>query len=52
MGLIMKGKSLIVAKFHRTDLVICCHSKGGKTLSYSRINTVVMLHSNGISCAI
>ena len=26
----MKGKTLIFAKFHRTDLVICCHSREGK----------------------
>ena len=30
----------IVAKFHRTDSVICSHSREGKTLSYSQINTV------------
>ena len=25
----------IIAKFYRTDLVICSHSREGKTLSYS-----------------
>ena len=40
MGLFRKGKTLIIAKFHRTDLVICSHSREGKTLSYSQINTV------------
>ena len=28
-----------MVKFHRTDIVICSHSREGKTLSYSRINT-------------
>ena len=36
----MKGKTHIIAKFLRTDLVICSHSREGETLSYSRINTV------------
>ena len=36
----MKGRTRIIAKFHTTDLVICCHSRESKTLSYSRINTV------------
>ena len=40
MGLFRKGKIGIIAKFHRTDLVICSHSRGTKTPSYSRINTV------------
>ena len=35
-----KGKILITAKFHMTDLVIRGHSREGKTPSYSRINTV------------
>ena len=30
----------IIAKFHRTDLVICSHSIGTKPPTYSRINTV------------
>ena len=34
------GKIGIIARFHRTDLVICSHSRGTKPLSYSRINTV------------
>ena len=25
----MRGKTCIIAKFHRTDLVICSYSKGG-----------------------
>ena len=37
MGLFRKGKTSIIAKFHRTDLVICSHSREGKTPSYSRI---------------
>ena len=35
-----KGKTHIRAKFHRIDLVICSHSREGKTLSYSRIDTL------------
>ena len=30
-----KGETGIIAKFHRTDLVICSHSREGKTPSYS-----------------
>ena len=26
----MKGKTHIIAKFHRTDLVTCCHSREGR----------------------
>ena len=37
----MKGKTGIIAKFHRTDLVICSHSREGRTPSYSQINMVV-----------
>ena len=40
MGLFRKGKTCIVAKFHRTDLVIYSHSGEGKALSYSQINIV------------
>ena len=43
MGLCRNGKSCIVEKFHRTDLVICSHSREGKTLSYSQTNTVPCL---------
>ena len=32
----------IIAKFNRTDLVIGSHSRGTNTLSYSRINTVIL----------
>ena len=35
-----KSKTRSTAKLHRTDLVICTHSREGKTQSYSRINTV------------
>ena len=31
MGLFRKGKTRIIAKFLRTDLVICSHSRQGKT---------------------
>ena len=37
MGLFRKGENRIVAKFHRTDLVIYSHSRERKTLSYSQI---------------
>ena len=39
LGLFRKGKTCIIAKFHRTDLLICSHSRGEKTLSCSWINT-------------
>ena len=39
-GLFRKGKIGIIAKFHRTDLVIWSHSRGTKTLSYSQIHMV------------
>ena len=45
MGLLRKCKTRITAKFHKTGLVICSHSKEGKTLSYSRINLVVYAFS-------
>ena len=32
----------MIAKFQRTDLVICSHSREGETLSYSGINTVMV----------
>ena len=35
-----KGKTCIIAKLHRTDRVICSHSREVKPPSYSRINTV------------
>ena len=47
MGLSRKGKIGIIAKFHRTDFVICSHSTGLKTPSYSWINTVFFY---GIYC--
>ena len=34
------GKVKLIAKLHRTDLVICSHSREGKSPSYSQINTV------------
>ena len=42
MGLFRKGKNLIITKFHRTDLVICSHSREGKIPSYSQINMVLI----------
>ena len=35
LGLSRMGKTCIVAEFHRTDLIICSHSRDGETLSYS-----------------
>ena len=39
----MRGKTGIIAKFHRTDLVVCTcsHFREGKTLSYSQRNMVL-----------
>ena len=37
MGLFRKGKTHIIAKFLRTDFVICSHSRIGKPPFYSRI---------------
>ena len=36
-------KLVIIAKFDGTYLITCSHSREGKTPSYSRINTVVVL---------
>ena len=41
LGLFRKGGIGIIAKFHRTELVIRSHSRGTKTPSYSQINTVL-----------
>ena len=35
MGLFMKGKTHIKAKFHLMDIVICSHSRERKSPSYS-----------------
>ena len=35
----------IIAKFYRTDLVMCSHSREGETLSCSRINIVFRIVS-------
>ena len=40
LGLLWKGKIRIIAKFQRTVLVICSHSREGKTPAYSQINMV------------
>ena len=39
MELFLNGDTRITAKLHRTDLIICCHSREWKTSSYSRRNT-------------
>ena len=41
------GRLKLIAKFHRTDLVICIQSREGKTPSYSQIN---MVFNNGLQC--
>ena len=43
LGLLRKGKTWIIAKFHRANLLICSHSREGQTQSYSQRNTVVEL---------
>ena len=40
LGLFRKGKTCIIAKFHRTNIVVYSHSRKGKTPPYSGINTV------------
>ena len=42
LGLFRKGKTCIIAKFHRRDIVISSHSRERKSPSYSQIN---MVHS-------
>ena len=44
MGLFRKGTMHIIAKLHRTDLVICSHSREGKTLSCNRIYIVTRVY--------
>ena len=41
-----KGKTSIIAKLHRTDIVTCSHSREGETPSYSQTNTVVLYGSH------
>ena len=43
LGLVRKGKTLTIAKFYRTNIVIFSHSREGRTLSYSQINMVLTL---------
>ena len=43
----MKGKTPIIANFHRTDLVICSHSRERNTRSYSQINMVMSFFFQG-----
>ena len=51
LGLFNKGKTCRIAKFHRTDLVICSQSREGKTQSYSRINMVCKDHKQYLHTA-
>ena len=39
-------KLVLVAKFHRTDSVICSHSREGKTSSYSQVVKVIKDETN------
>ena len=41
LGLFRKGIIRIIAKFYKTDLVICSHCREEKTPSNSQINMVV-----------
>ena len=47
-----KDKTCIIAKFHRTDLVICYHSRERKSLSYSQINQANASIESCICCKI
>ena len=44
-----KGKTCIITKLHRTDLVICSHSREGKPPPYSRINMVQHIENSKVS---
>ena len=46
LGLFRKSKTHVTAKFHRTDLVICNHSRDRKTWSYSRIDMVTPVNQS------
>ena len=42
LELFRKGKTGIIVKLRSTDLVICSHSRGRITPSYSQINTIIL----------
>ena len=48
LGLFRKSKTRIIAKFHRTDLVFCSHSRERKIPSYSQINTMVSIKKESV----
>ena len=48
LGWFRKGKSSIIAKFHRTNLVIFSRSRERKSLSYSRINMVIFVFKHSV----
>ena len=50
LELFRKDKTRITAKLHRTDLIICTHSREGNTPSNSRINTVYYYHTMVFLC--
>ena len=41
MGLFRKGITRIIAKFCRTDFIICSHFRERKTPTYSQINMAI-----------
>ena len=41
MEVFRKGKTYIIAQYHRTDIVFSSHSREGKAKSCSQINTVI-----------
>ena len=41
LGLFRKGKTCTAAKFHRTSLVICSHSREERIWSFSQINILI-----------
>ena len=44
MGLFRKGVTPIAAKFHRTALLICSHSREGKTSSYLTYTLILAMN--------
>ena len=46
-----KENALIIAKFLGTDLVLCTHSREGKSPSYGRMNTINSSVHKKVSCS-
>ena len=53
LGLFRKGNNhfTCIAKFHRTDVVICSQSREGKTPSDSQINMVIFVIFHYSTCS-